>query len=293
MQGQLSWPDVPFPVQAPYEVKSDLSKVSTDAFSKRLVVIDQQRPLYRAEKLRVLGIPNLEAVQGVHNAPAECSAALNKVSTILRADGLVLEPFVRDNVGAQLNQLALQLQDDVVIMRLEGERFYPELMHVCFPTGWNPADKFAQTLASIHEHVADGKRLVQASANLTAAMINKGPFVRYVWTLAAGASAATAAQLSQHPLEKIYATQSQTIDQVYFRCERQITIPLPELNRSCFLIRVFVVPVVHAANTPERRNTLADALVSMSEATIQYKGLSYLIPPTLAWIKNKNKGTHD
>jgi dimethylamine monooxygenase subunit A len=291
MQGQLSWPDVPFPVQAPYEVKSDLSKVSSDAFSKRLVVTDQQGPLYRAEKLRVLDIPSLEAVQGVHSATVECSAALIKVSEILRADGLALAPCVSNNVGAQLNQLALQLQDDVVIMRLEGERFFPELMHVCFPTGWNPADKFAQTLASIHEPVADGKRLVQATANLTAAMVNKGPFVRYVWTLAAGTSAA--AQLSQHPLEKMVASQSQTIDQVYFRCERQITIPLPELNRSCFLIRVFVVPVEHAANTPERRNTLADALVSMSEATVQYKGLSHLIPPTLAWIKNKNKGTHD
>jgi dimethylamine monooxygenase subunit A len=291
MQGQLSWPDVPFPVQAPYEVKSDLSKVSTDAFSNRLVVIDLQGALYRAEKLRILGIPGLEAVQGVHNAPAECSSALNKVSDILRADGLALEHCMANNVGAQLNQLALQLQDDVVVMRLEGKRFFPELMHVCFPTGWNPADKFAQTLAAIHEHVADGKRLVQASANLTAAMVNKGPFVRYVWTLAAGTS--TAAQLSQHPLEKVYATPSQTIDQVYFRCERQITIPLPELNRSCFLIRVFVVPVEQAANTPERRNTLADALVSMSEATIQYKGLSHLIPPTLAWIKNKTKGTHD
>jgi dimethylamine monooxygenase subunit A len=291
MQGQSSWPDVPFPVQAPYEVKSDLSKVSSDAFSKRLAVIDHQRPMYRAEKLRVLGVPSLEAVQGLHNAPAECSFASNKVSDILRADGLVLEPCVANNVGAQLNQLALQLQDDVVIMRLEAERFYPELMHVCFPTGWNPADKFAQTLASIHESVADGKRLVQASANLTAAMVNKGPFVRYVWTLAAGTSAA--AQLSQHPLEKMVATPSQTIDQVYFRCERQITIPLPEFNRSCFLIRVFVVPVKHAANTPERRKTLADALVSMSEETIQYKGLSHLIPPTLAWIRNKNKDTHD
>lgn len=291
MQDQSSWPDVPFPVQAPYEVKSDLSKVSSDVFSKRLVVTDQQWPLYRAEKLRVLGIPSLEAVQGVHNAPAECSTALNKFSEILRADGFALEPCEANNVGSQLNHLALQLQDDVVIMRLEGERFYPELMHVCFPTGWNPADKFSQTLASIHEHVADGKRLVQASANLTAAMVNKGPFVRYVWTLAAGAS--TAAQLSQHPLEKMLATPSQTIDQVYFRCERQTTIPLPEFNRSCFLIRVFVVPVEHAANTPERRKTLADALVSMSAATIQYKGLSHLIPPTLAWIKNQNKGIYD
>jgi dimethylamine monooxygenase subunit A len=169
---------------------------------------------------------------------------------------------------------------------LDANRFFPEMMHVCFPTGWNPAEKYAQNLASIHEHVADGKRLVQASANLTAAMVNKGPFVRYVWTLAAGQPGI--AQLSQHPLEKIFATQTQPIDQVYFRCERQITIPLPELNRSCFLIRVFIIPLVIAANTPERRDTLANALRSMSEATIRYKGLSNLIPLTLAWINSKN-----
>jgi dimethylamine monooxygenase subunit A len=286
MPSQLLWPDVPFPVQVPYEVKADLSKVSNDAFSKRLVVTDQQFPLYRKEKLRILGVPNLQAVQGIQNAVPECLTAIRQVSEILSADGATLEPLRADRVDAQLNQLALQLQDDVVLMRSEGARFYPELMHVCFPTGWNPAEKYAQNLASIHEHVADGNRLVQASANLTAAMVNKGPFVRYVWTLAAGQG--DSPQLSQHPLEKIFATPTQAIEQVYFRCERQITIPLPELARSCFLIRVFVVPLAHAAHSPERRDVLAKALLSMSEATRLYKGLSYLIPPTLAWIKTKN-----
>jgi dimethylamine monooxygenase subunit A len=287
MRGQLPWPSVPFPVQAPYEVKSDLSKVSSDAFSNRLVILDQQGPMYRAEKLRILGLPNLQAVQGIDHAEPECLAALHQVSSVLKNEGVVLGPCSSENIGVQLNHLALQLQDDIVIMRLAGERFYPELMHVCFPTGWNPADKYAQTLASIHEHVADGKRLVQASANLTNAMVNKGPFVRYVWTLAASG------QLSQHPLEKHYASQAQTIEQVYFRCERQITIALPQLSRSCFLIRVFVLPVVSAANTPERRKTLAEALISMSDASIHYKGLAHLIPPTLAWIKNTNESTHE
>jgi dimethylamine monooxygenase subunit A len=278
-------PAMPFPVQAPYEVKSDLSKVSFDSFSKQLVIIDSQWPAYQAEKLRILANPDLQAVQGVQAASAQCSEALLTIADTLRADGPALAPLSENSVATQLDELALQLQDDVVLMRQEGERFYPELMHVCFPTGWNPAEKYAQTLASIHETVADGKRLVQVSQNLATAMVNKGPFVRYVWTLAAHA------QLSQHPLEKVFAKEDHPIEQVYFRCERQITIPLPELNRSCFLIRVFIAPIQQIADTVERRTTLAAALQSMSEATVQYKGIAHLIPPVLTWIQTQK--AHD
>ncbi len=281
------WPEVPFPVQVPHEVKSDLSKVSNDPFSKKLVVLDDQRALYRAEKLKVLVRNELQAVQGTTQAPNDCLAALEQIHEILSNDSCALEAFVdsgelQKTVRARFDHLALQLQDDIVIMRLHDDQFYPELMHVCFPSGWNPADKFAQSLASIHEPVADGERLVKATNNLSSAMVNKGPFVRYVWTLAA------APQLSQHPLVKVIAHENQAVESIYFRCERQVTIPLPQLNRSCFLIRVFVVPITHVVNSQERRKLLGDALHSMSAATIAYKGIAKLIPSVTSWIKNTN-----
>ncbi len=170
------------------------------------------------------------------------------------------------------------------MMHLDQERFYAELMHVCFPTGWDPAEKFRQSLGVIHQPVADGERLMKATQNLTVAMVNKGPFVRYVWTLS------PTPQLSLHPLVKPHQSyeRAATIDQVYFRCERQITIPIAQLNRACFLIRVFVAPVTIVANSQERRYILRDALNSMSAASVAYKGIGNLIAPVINWIQQHN-----
>jgi dimethylamine monooxygenase subunit A len=220
----------------------------------------------------------LNAAQG--SAPTD-PALFTKVLELLE---LAPRPF--RSADHAWRELALGLQDDLVVMRLDQEQFVPEYMQVCFPTGWDPAQKYATDLRKIHEPVAEGERLQKSTFSIAQAMVHKGPFVRYVWTLAASN------QLSQHPSEKIvpsaYTKQHTTsqnptknpinpINPIYLRVERQVTVPLPAWRRSLFLIRVFIAPIDSVANTVERKHLLCNSLKSMTPEVIAYKGIEPLM----------------
>lgn len=279
LDSALAAPDLPcpFPIVTPYEVKADLNKLSTDSFSSEILILDAAAPLYRAQKQRIFATPELNALQG--SAPSE-PLLLTHVLQQLK-----LPPQPASNATEAWNHIALDVQEDLVVMRLEGERFFPEFMQVCFPTGWDPAQKYAADLRKIHEPVAMGERLQKSSHSLANAMVHKGPFVRYVWTLAASN------QLSQHPIEKIHpslggsleaSARGQVQQPIYLRVERQVTVPLAAWSRSLFLIRVFVAPVDQVANTPERRAALLASLKSMPPEVIAYKGIEPLLQQYLS-----------
>src|SRR3990167_7199395 len=64
------------------------------------------------------------------------------------------------------------------------------------------------------------------------------------------------------------------LDQVFYRVERQTTLPLPVLQRGVFFIRVMVCPLTEALGVgPGRAAQLAEALASMSEAVVAYRGM--------------------
>lgn len=172
--------------------------------------------------------------------------------------------------------IGLGMQEDWVVMRSRtdsdptlssGSR--AEWLHVCFPSGWSPADKVGRPLAEIHRPVADGHALRAASESLSRAMTRKGPFVRHVWTLASSDALARDPHQAQPALPE-------SVDAIQFRCERQVTLALAGAQRSLFLIRVYVAPVAQVAADPARRAVLVSALRSMSDAVIEYKAIGAL-----------------
>ncbi|UCE31806.1 MAG: DUF3445 domain-containing protein, partial [Burkholderiales bacterium] len=142
----------------------------------------------------------------------------------------------------------------------------------------------------------DGEALRQAAPALGSAMLTRGPFERYVWTVADSPA------LSRHPAITEPAP-VRGLEDLYFRCERQVILPLPAHGRALFLIRVFdaplgqvldcpddppgperPVPAAHdghpangarheGASCSERHHRLVAALRSMSPATVRYKNL--------------------
>lgn len=190
--------------------------------------------------------------------------------------------------------LALDLQEDFVIMApAEGHsdegaggvcaEVRAEGMFVSFPSGWAPHEKISQPLSAIHAPVADGEALRRAGPGLSLAMLQKGPFVRYVWTLSESLA------LDRHPGRRSGTGGSHTranrvaarhgsidLNSIAFRCERQVTLALPRTGRALFLIRVYVVPLLQAANTAERRAALVASLQSMSDAVVAYKNIGVL-----------------
>ncbi len=315
-------PVLQFPVQTPHRVASDLSKLEglplaqddlfTTYLARKLTLLQQ-----RADTLLLpeppLGAGIWEEIWqrlGLHQA------------TWTRALGL--EPKFAPQLGAQVGlnnvdptldqlawaqQLTLAMQEDWVLIS-PGGRF--EAGSVCFPSGWVPSEKFNLSLAEIHGPVADGAALRKASEVLARAMLQKGPFQRYVWTLTRNHS------LPRHPQhsEDLQAEHSQAL---YFRYERQTTLALPGSGRALFLIHVYVVPLETAlmaeqmplardknrltmgANAigsdgagaakraglrAERLSSLKSSLSSMSEAVIAYKGLGEIREQVLTMREN-------
>ncbi len=163
-----------------------------------------------------------------------------------------------------LAALALSIQEDLVLMAITPDGFVAEAMSVAFASGWDPLRKIGRTLFEIHGPVAEGEALRAASDNLARAMVGKGPFVRYVWTISDSDA------LARAPGHRIAA---ESIDSLWFRCERQVTLPLVDFDRSLFLIRVFVAPLSAIACDEQRRALVARALESMGEELVRYKGL--------------------
>lgn len=146
-----------------------------------------------------------------------------------------------------------------------GGSLRAQILSVYFASGWSPEEKLGQSMAAIHEPVAENQALMKSAMAMSQAMLQKGPFVRYVWTLA-GSDA-----LARAPGQDTMTSVTRWED-LWFRSERQITVPLWG-QASLFLIRVDVRPLVQMVETPERRAVLEAALRSMSPEVLAYKSI--------------------
>jgi hypothetical protein len=74
--------------------------------------------------------------------------------------------------------------------------------------------------------------------------------------------------------------------ELYFRVERQTTLPVADLRRAWFLIRVYVAPLAAVAHTAERRRRLASSLATMPPETLAYKRLTPILADVRRWLAN-------
>ena len=163
--------------------------------------------------------------------------------------------------------LTLSLQEDFALMVPDRHGgLSAQVLSVAFPSGWDPAEKLGLSLQDIHGPVADNAALQRGTPAMAQAMSSKGPFIRHVWTLAGNS------RLGRAPHNDTLAD-IHRLDDLWFRCERQVTIPLSG-HASLFLIRVFVASYLDVVSTPERQERIIDALRAMSPATIRYKNIS-------------------
>ena len=180
--------------------------------------------------------------------------------------------------------LLLSVQEDLVVMRNTAGTAHgdeAEALLVALPTHWNPSEKLGQSFGGIHIPVGDNKRLLAAHPRLMNAMLEKGPFVRYSWSLS------SVADLCQNPvlLNKAHSMGDPAlldlpprdlIGRLFFRVERQTILALPDLRRSLFAIGAYQRPLADVAREPGKAAQLADAVASMSTAQRAYKSLDVI-----------------
>ncbi len=200
-----------------------------------------------------------------------------------------LDEALLERVGAHLeglrpverlaDALALAVQEDLALVRgtapdgaSDGTA---ELLHVCFPSSWDPGERAGAGFVALHAPIPDNGALLGAAARVVQAMVDKGPFVRYVWSLSPDGA------LDRNPRRVPRASGRLEPAALWFRTERQTVMPMPEAGRALFTIRVYRAPLPSVLTSPERRSALAGALASMSEALLEYKGVG---TDRAAWI---------
>ena len=178
--------------------------------------------------------------------------------------------------------LSLALAQDFAV--IDGTNARIPWLAVCLPSRWAPEDKIGRHFAEVHAPVADNQRLITAADHLAQLVTGVQRWERFVWTVTAEP------RLMQHPRFVIPAAWPAAFDAdalaafASFRTEHQTFIPLPDVRQAVFTIGVESCPLTAAIDTPERARQLHDALASMSDAVLAYRGLADARERLLAWL---------
>jgi len=198
--------------------------------------------------------------------------------TLLAQRHLLADAVGRRPQEASLDfrELTLAIQEDFAVLQRTqtGDRL--ALLSVCFPSGWQPERLLGTDFSFVHDPVPAFDAVSNKREKIVSAMIERGPYVRFVWTVTADA------RLDHHPIDSPrlpWTPESQGI----LRVERQVTVPFPEDQGALFLIRTYRYPF--AELTPEQRRTLSSAIERMPEDIARYKGLSSAIPVILDQLR--------
>ncbi|MFT5377809.1 MAG: hypothetical protein ACI906_004650 [Candidatus Latescibacterota bacterium] len=184
-----------------------------------------------------------------------------------------------------LDALALQVQEDLAVVCRQGEQDWLAAVHLCSANHWAAADKVGQNFVDVHAPVAEMEALNARSASLVAAMIEKGPYMRFAWGLA------TDTRLNHHPQPPLGVDKEQwqgrrfarTNPHLYMRIERQVLWGFTVLDAALFTIRPYFLDCAKLERA--RRTQLASALETMSAAVLAYKGLADSRDEMLVWLR--------
>lgn len=184
--------------------------------------------------------------------------------------------------------LALAFAEDFAVV--DGTNGTLPWMAVALPSMWAPEDKIGRSFSDAHAPVADNRLIVGAAPQLVKLVTSAEPWERFVWTLTAHP------RLHGHPQRVDPArwapglSDDQLASQTWWRTERQTFLPVPGLRQSVFTILVEVTPLTTALRQPSRAARVHDALASMSDAVLAYRGLTSARSALLRWLARQAAG---
>jgi hypothetical protein len=242
---------IPFPVETPFAMRPNMRPWHE---GESIVLQDHQFDFYIEEKKRYYGPGYGDNI------------SLDLLKQAVRSLKKYDPRFVIDeNKDGLVYNLTMGLQEDWVLFAPNKQgQFSAQILSVHLPSGWNPKEKVGMTFSEIHEPVADNALIMKAADHIAKTIANKGPFIRHVWAIS------NTGGLSRRP-DLVPERVDNDIDQLWFRCERQTTIPV-DGKASLFLIRVYVAPLREIFQDINRKKAVIDSVNSMSDAVIDYKG---------------------
>lgn len=178
--------------------------------------------------------------------------------------------------------MALAFAEDFAIV--DGATGTIPWIAACLPSFWAPRDKVGRHFAEVHAPVADNALLVRAGDRLMRMVSGPDRWERFVWTVTRHPrlnAHPEAVDLAPWPAD---AFADDSVPQAWFRSEHQTFMPVPALRQAVFTIGVDSVPLAQAIDAPWKAACLHDAIASMSDAVLAYRGLVDVRAPLLAWL---------
>lgn len=186
--------------------------------------------------------------------------------------------FMRSQLGISVNlpleALCMGIAEDVAIVTTDGEADWLAFGHLCAPSHWALKEKIGRSFARVHEPIPGFERTAAVAPKMIDAMVNKGPWVRFVWSLESDD------RPNHHPeappgwdQAEWWGRQFAEKQRFWVRVERQCLIPLPQVQSALFTIRLSWWEMEEILALDQLRQPLLQALLGMSAAEKIYKGI--------------------
>jgi len=205
--------------------------------------------------------------------------------------GQVQNPDGGPQYASALDALCCQLQEDLAVICRRGDcENWLAALHLCFPHHWAAEEKIGKDFAAVHAPVPGMQRTNSRSSDLVDAMIDRGPYVRFVWGLS------TDERLNHHPVPPVGLEPDELVEwqgrgfdankpRLFLRVERQVIWGLPKSHAALFTIRTYLTDAAQLRRDRPRRDKLCEALHSMSHESLRYKGIDRAA--TLHWLQHE------
>ena len=169
--------------------------------------------------------------------------------------------FSSSELSSLYHQISLFVQEDLALLSNQPQSSLI-MGEISMPSFWDPKEIKGASFWEIHHHVPKFPRDERNAHRLGDLISQKGPFVRFVWTVANDSRLDHHPQKGRTPWEK---------DQpLWLRVERQTTVPFEGLG-ALFLIRTYLYPFKDLS--VDQHKILALAIQKMSPEIAKYKGL--------------------
>jgi hypothetical protein len=181
--------------------------------------------------------------------------------------------------------LASQVQEDLAVVRRADGRDWTCAIHLCCPGHWTAEDKIGLDFVTMHGSVPGMERFRRPG--MVNVMIEKGPFVRFVWNLV------TDTRLNHHPEPPpgvgAEAWRERPFDperpRLFMRVEREVLWGFPEAKAALLALRTCFRDCAEIRREPTLCGPLCAALESMTQEVLEYKGLIDSRDRILTWLR--------
>lgn len=187
------------------------------------------------------------------------------------------EEFILENYPVKLKsgnylEIAKEIDEDLIIHRIDGEKDYMCSAHIVFASHWLPEQKIGTSFEDIHKPVPMN---LKNSKKLVEAIIGNSIFERFVW------SVIYEKKYNFHPRFKEKKFEPNN-PQVHVKVERQVTVGFPEEKFCLFILRQYLI-----SEEELDKPLLIKAIEEMNEEQRRYKGLENC-SQLLSYLKGEN-----